>query len=214
MPHTRIKFCGFTRAEDIAAALALGVDYIGLVFAPNSPRRVTLDHARILRRTAAGRAYVVALMMDQEPSEVEAVIQAISPDVLQFHGRETDAFCAGFGVPFWKAIGLGSDPASGLAQMVHYPSATAFLFDGHAAGAAGGSGQRFDWSALPATLGPQHMLLAGGLNTHNAAEAISIAAPWGVDLSSGIESAPGIKDAMKMRAFVEAVRCAKRDVSP
>jgi len=206
MPHTRIKFCGFTRADDIAVALSLGVDYIGLVFAPRSPRRVTLDHARILRRTATGRASVVALMMDQPPSEVEAVIRTIRPDLLQFHGRETDTFCASFGLPFWKAIGMGGDPASGLAQITHYPAAAAFLFDGHAAGAAGGSGQRFDWSLLPATLGEQPVLLAGGLDAHNVAEAIHTAAPWGVDLSSAIESAPGIKDHTRMQQFVHAVR--------
>jgi len=139
-PRTRIKFCGLTRAEDIAVALSLGVEYLGMVFAPNSPRRITLDAARVLRRAALGRAHVVALMMDQPETEVQAVIDAIRPDILQFHGRESDAFCAAFGLPFWKAIGMGGDPASGLAQVVHYPSAAAFLFDGHAAGAAGGSG--------------------------------------------------------------------------
>jgi len=204
-PRTRIKFCGFTRAEDIAAALSLGVEYLGLVFAPRSPRLVTLDTARVLRRAALGRTQVVALMMDQAETEVQAVIDAIRPDILQFHGRESDAFCAAFGLPFWKAIGMGGDPASGLAQVVRYPSAAAFLFDGHDAGAAGGSGQRFDWSALPATLGQQHLLLAGGLDADNVAEAIHTAAPWGVDISSGIESAPGIKDHDRMRRFVGAV---------
>jgi len=206
MPRTRIKFCGFTRAEDIAAAVSLGVDYLGLVFAPRSPRRVGLETAATLRRWVAGNSRLVALVMDQTHAEVQALIDAVHPDILQFHGRESDAFCASFGMPFWKAIGMGEDPASGLAQVASYPSATAFLFDGHAAGAAGGSGQRFDWSVLPATLGRQHLLLAGGLDAHNVAGAIASAQPWGVDLSSGIESAPGIKDQQRMRQFVEAVR--------
>jgi len=206
MPLTRIKFCGFTRTEDIAVALALGVDYIGLVFAPRSPRRVSLDTARMLRRTVTGHTQVVALVMDQPQNEVQAVIEAIRPDIVQFHGRESDTFCASFGLPFWKAIGMGGDPVAGLAQVAHYPSATAFLFDGHAAGAAGGSGQRFDWSLLPATLGQQHLVLAGGLDAHNVAEAIRAATPWGVDLSSGIESTPGLKDHQRMQQFVHAVR--------
>jgi len=204
--HTQIKFCGFTRSEDIAAAVALGVEYLGLVFAPHSPRQLTLDTARALRRTDLGGARIVALLMDQPECEVRAVIDAIAPDILQFHGGESDAFCAAFGLPFWKAIGMGGDPASGLAQVARYPSASAFLFDGHAAGAAGGSGQRFDWSRLPATLGHPPFLLAGGLDAHNVAEAIHSAAPWGVDISSGIESSPGIKDHRHMQHFVHAVR--------
>jgi len=210
--HTRIKFCGFTRAEDIAVARSLGVEYLGLVFAPRSPRRITLETARALRHEVSGSAGIVALLMDQPEHEVHAVIDAIAPDILQFHGSERDSFCAAFGLPFWKAIGMGEDPASGLAQVARYPSAAAFVFDGHAAGAAGGSGQRFDWSLLPGTLGHQHLLLAGGLNASNVAKAIRTAAPWGVDLSSHIESAPGIKDHQRMRRFVEAVCQADKQI--
>jgi len=206
MTRTRIKFCGLTRAEDVAQAVSCGVDYLGLVFASRSPRRVTLEQALALRRTIPAAVGVVALVMNPAEHEVRAVVKAICPDVLQFHGQESDAFCSTFGLPFWKAIAMGGHPASGLAQVAQYPSAQAFLFDGHTADAPGGSGQRFDWSHFPRTLGRQRLLLAGGLDVHNVAEAIRIAAPWGVDLSSGIESEPGIKDAIKMRAFVEAVR--------
>jgi len=208
MTHTRIKFCGFTRAEDIAQAIALNVDYIGLIFAPRSPRRVTLEQAAHLRCAVPAHIGVVALMMDQPEHEVRAIIEAVHPDILQFHGCEPDTFCTAFGLPFWKAIAMGGNPAHGLAQLTRYPSASAFLFDGHAAGEPGGSGQRFDWSLLPAAMNGQRLLLAGGLNADNIARAIHLAAPWGVDLSSGIESAPGVKDAVKMRAFVEAVRLA------
>jgi len=214
MTRTRIKFCGLTRLEDITAAIALKVDWIGLVFAPRSPRRVTLEQATTLRRAIPESVGVVALMMNQPESDIRAIVETVHPDILQFHGHEPDTFCAAFGLPFWKAIAMGGDPAHGLEQVAHYPSADAVLFDGHAAGEPGGSGQHFDWSRLPAALGKQHILLAGGLDADNIARAIHSAAPWGVDLSSGIESAPGIKDALKMRAFVEAVRLADGSVCP
>jgi len=208
MNRTRIKFCGLTRSEDAACAAALGIDYLGLVFAARSPRRITLDAARRLRERIPDTVNVIALMMDQPEAEVRAVIAAIGPDVVQFHGSEADAFCAGFGVPFWKAIAMGGSVRRGLDEIARYPSAAGFLLDGHAAGEPGGSGQRFDWSAISTTHAdtPARIVLAGGLDAHNVARAIHTAAPWGVDVSSGIETAPGIKDPAKMRAFVHAVR--------
>jgi len=209
MNRTRIKFCGLTRDEDIECAAALGIDYLGLVFAVRSPRRITLEAARRLREQIPDSIGVVALMMDQPAAEVQAVMDAIHPDIVQFHGSESDTFCAGFGVPFWKAIAMGGNVRRGLDGVARYPSAAGFLFDGHAAGEPGGSGQRFDWSAMSSAAhdgNPARMLLAGGLDAHNVARAIHIAAPWGVDVSSGIETAPGIKDAAKMRAFVHAAR--------
>jgi len=115
MTHTRIKFCGFTRFEDIAAAITLKVDYIGLIFAPRSPRRVSLEQAALLRRAVPAHMGVVALMMDQPESDIRAVVDTIGigPDVLQFHGQEQDTFCAAFGLPYWKAIAMGGDPAHG-----------------------------------------------------------------------------------------------------
>jgi len=214
MTRTRIKFCGFTRAVDIALAAALGVDYVGLILAPRSPRRITLDAARRLRARVPGQIGVVALLMNQPEDEVAAVVDALAPDVLQFHGGETDAFCAAFGVPFWKAIAMGGDPQRGWAEAARYPSAAGWVFDGHAAGESGGSGRRFDWSALAHAARCRedgtHVLLAGGLDAQTVRHAIHTVSPWAVDVSSGIESAPGIKDAGKMRAFVEAVRCAER----
>lgn len=202
---TKIKFCGFTRGEDVAQAVALGVDYIGLVFAARSQRRVTLDQACALRAGVPAGIGVVALVMDNPAGEVRAIVQALRPDVLQCHGGEDEGFAMQFGVPYWKAVAMGGDPAAALAQLGDYPHAQAFLFDGHAAGAPGGSGQRFDWASLPAGLG-QPFLLAGGLEAGNVAAAVRIARPWGVDVSSGIEAAPGRKDADKMRRFVAQVR--------
>ena len=205
MADTLIKFCGLTRRADIAEAVALGVDCIGFVFAARSPRRLTLDAAAALRDAVPASVRLVALTMDNPADEVAAIVAAVRPDVLQFHGAEEDAFCAGFGLPYWKAIAMGGDPAVALRTLDAWPRAEAFLFDGHAGGEQGGSGERFDWTALPATL-DRPFWLAGGLDAGNVAQAIAIARPGGVDVSSGIEAAPGIKDHARMRAFVEAVR--------
>lgn len=202
---TAIKFCGLTRREDIAEAVALGVDCIGFVFAARSPRRLALDAAVALRDAVPASVRLVALTMDNPADEVAGIVSALRPDVLQFHGAEDDAFCRGFGLPYWKAIAMGGDPASALRTLDRWPSADAFLFDGHAAGAQGGSGERFDWTALPATL-DRPFWLAGGLDAGNVAQAIAVARPAGVDVSSGIETAPGLKDHARMRAFVDAAR--------
>ncbi len=205
MSVPKIKFCGFTRAEDIVLAAGLGVDYVGLVFAARSPRRVTLEQARSLRAAVPTGIGVVALVMDTPADEVHAIAEALRPDVLQFHGGESDAFAAQFGLPYWKAVAMGGDPAAALARLGEHPRAQAFLFDGHAAGEPGGSGRRFDWAVLPTTL-DRPFLLAGGLDAGNVAAAVALARPWGVDVSSGIEQAPGIKNPGRMRAFVAALR--------
>jgi phosphoribosylanthranilate isomerase len=203
--HTRIKFCGLTRAEDVRLAVELGVDYVGLVFAPRSPRRLLLGQARMLRELVPEEIAVVALVMDNTRTDIEHLVESLQPDLLQFHGAEDDDVAASFGRPFWKAIAMGGQQDSAFASLADYPSASGFLFDGHAAGEQGGSGQRFDWRQMPrATDKP--FLLAGGLTPENVALAVRTARPTGVDVSSGIETAPGTKDGEKMRRFVEAVR--------
>ena len=202
--HTRIKFCGMTRAEDVRIAAELGVDFIGLIFAARSARRVTLAQARELRARVPESVGVVALVMDNPRDEVDEIGIHLRPDYLQFHGAEDDAFCASFGLPFFKAIAMG-DGGDALPTMARFPAAHGFVLDGHGAGEQGGSGKAFDWTRLPqATAIP--ILLAGGLTPDNAALAVRNARPWGVDVSSGIESVPGIKSAEKMRRFVDAVR--------
>jgi phosphoribosylanthranilate isomerase len=213
MNRTRIKFCGFTRAEDVALAAELGVDYVGLVFAPRSPRRLSLGQAKALREAVPAGIGAVALLMDNPADEVAAIVAALAPDILQFHGGESDAFAAGFGLPFWKAVAMGGQGADASSEFARHPAASAFLLDGHGAGEQGGSGKPFDWTRMPKAAG-KPLLLAGGLAADNVGLAIGAARPWGVDVSSGIESAPGIKDPAKMRAFAEAVRRADAATRP
>ncbi|HEY5972514.1 MAG TPA: phosphoribosylanthranilate isomerase [Pseudoxanthomonas sp.] len=201
MTHTRIKFCGLTRAEDVHLAVELGVDFIGLVFAPHSPRHLLLGQARMLRELVPEEIAVVALVMDNARTDIDAVVENIRPDLLQFHGAEDDAYCASFGVPFLKAIAMGGGEDA-VARAADFPSAYGYLLDGHGKGESGGSGQRFDWKRAPRDL-DKPFLLAGGLSPDNVGLAIRTARPWGVDVSSGIESAPGVKDSGKMRVFVD-----------
>ena len=204
MTHTRIKFCGMTRAEDVRLAVELGVDYIGLVFAPRSPRKLLLGQARMLRELVPEEIAVVALVMDNTRADIEAMIDNVRPDLLQFHGGETDGDASQFGMPFLKAIAMGSEDEDALQRAAEFPNAHGYLLDGHGRGEQGGSGQRFDWKRVPRLDRP--VLLAGGLTSENVATAIRTARPWGLDVSSGIESAPGIKQADRMRMFVEAAR--------
>jgi phosphoribosylanthranilate isomerase len=205
LARTRIKFCGLTRAEDVAQACALGVDAVGFVFAARSKRLVSPAAAAGLRGGLQPFVDAVALFMGNPADEVRAVIAAMRPTILQFHGDEDDAFCASFDMPYLKAIAMGGDAAVDAAGLLRsYPRAAGFLFDSNASGQAGGSGHTFDWSRIPAGFSKPY-LLAGGLHPDNAFDAIRATGCWGVDVSSGIESAPGIKDAARMRRFVQEV---------
>ena len=148
----------------------------------------------------------VALFMDDDARWVQQVVDEVQPTLLQFHGGEVDAWCTQFGRPFLKAIAMGGG-AAGLGELRAYPHAAALLLDGHARGAAGGGGHAFDWSLLPAGL-MQPMILAGGLDAQNVGAGIRALHPWAVDVSSGVESTPGIKAADKLAAFIHAVRAA------
>ncbi|WP_415000130.1 phosphoribosylanthranilate isomerase [Arenimonas sp.] len=209
MTRTRIKFCGFTRPGDVRLAIELGIDAVGFVFAVNSPRRLPLSQIDGMRAVVPPLVDVVALFMDASGSEVLDVVRTLRPTLLQFHGRESDAFCRGFGLPFMKTLAMGGGAQEPAAEAKRYPSAAAFLLDGHAPGEAGGRGQNFDWSTVPSLNRP--VFLAGGLNTGNIAEAIRTVRPFAVDVASGIESAPGIKDGARMQQFVEEVRRADRN---
>jgi phosphoribosylanthranilate isomerase len=200
--RTRIKFCGITRVEDAVAACALGVDAIGLVLTTRSRRRISPTQAREIRRVLPPFVAAVALFMDDEPGFVADAIATAQPDLLQFHGRETQEECLRFEMPYLKAIAMdGVDPARELHE---HAAAVGFVFDAHALGEPGGGGRVFDWSRIPRELA-RPLILAGGLTCDNVGSAICAAHPYAVDVSSGIETAPGIKDAEMMRRFVEEV---------
>jgi phosphoribosylanthranilate isomerase len=204
--RTRIKFCGMTRAGDVRLASELGVDAIGFVFAHRSPRRVRPEEARLMRNALAPLVDAVALFMDNTADEVREAVRQVRPTLLQFHGSEDDAFCRGFGVPWIKAVAMGDGlPDSATALQLRYPGAAGFLFDSHGNETAGGSGRTFDWTRWPTTLN-KPAILAGGLTPDNVFDAILTTQPWGVDVSSGIETAPAVKDGHRMRKFVEEVR--------
>ncbi|AGG88498.1 MULTISPECIES: phosphoribosylanthranilate isomerase [Rhodanobacter] len=203
---TRIKCCGMTRVGDALLAARLGADAIGLVFTARSRRQVTLARAREIVAALPPFVASVALFMDDEPGLVRQVLDEVRPTLLQFHGNESDAWCAQFGRPFLKAIAMGEGVAA-LPWLREYPQAAGVLLDGHAAGEAGGSGRTFDWSLLPRDPA-QPLVLAGGLHAGNVGEAVRTARPWAVDVASGVESAPGIKDPARLAAFIRAVRAA------
>lgn len=203
--RTRVKFCGFTRAGDVRLACELGVDAIGLVFAEGSPRRLQVEEARALRQAIAPLVSSVALFKDNPPEQVREIVRLLRPNALQFHGEEEDAFCRSFGIPYIKAIAMGH-PDSVDVRTLHgrYPHAAALLFDSHVTGGEGGSGASFDWQLLPAE-NTKPVMVAGGLTADNVHGLITTRAPWAVDVASGLESEPGIKDGDKMRAFVAEV---------
>jgi len=203
---TRIKCCGMTQVEDALLAARLGADAIGLVFSGRSKRQVTLAQAREIVAALPPFVATVALFMDDEARLVRQVLDEVRPTLLQFHGDESDGWCAQFGHPFLKAIAMG-EGAAALPRLHDYPRAAGLLLDGHAAGEAGGSGKTFDWSLLPDGLA-QPLILAGGLHAGNVGDAVRTARPWAVDVASGVESAPGIKDPLRLAAFIRAVRTA------
>jgi phosphoribosylanthranilate isomerase len=201
--RVRVKFCGLTRAEDVAEACALGVDAIGLVMTRRSKRFVPLDLAAALRAVVPPFVAVVTLLLDDETDWIAEVISRVAPDLLQFHGDETAERCTAFGRRYLKAVPMGS-VADVHAYARAHPQAAGFLLDSHAAGGQGGSGVAFDWTRMPRDLA-RPLLLAGGLDAANVAAAVRIAQPFAVDVSSGIESAPGIKCAQKMRQFMQSL---------
>ena len=212
--RTRIKFCGLTRPGDVRLAGELGVDAVGFVFAPDSPRRLTAVEARQLRLALAPMVSVVALFRGNSAAEVREVVRQLRPSVLQFHGDEDDAFCRAFRVPWMKAIPMANGEAWDARTLQQRgPHADGFLFDSHGAGKGGGTGKAFDWSRIPTGL-HRPFVLAGGITPDNVFDAIHATLPWAVDVASGIEVSPGIKDGEKMRRFVAEVRradCAELD---
>lgn len=200
---TRVKMCGITRPQDGLAAAAAGADAIGLVFYAKSPRNVPLDQAAAIARALPPFVSSVALFVNPTPAEVDAVLQQVRPDLLQFHGEESPEFCRSFGVPYLKAARVRPD--SDLLQFAaSFADAQGFLLDAWSEAGHGGTGERFDWNLIPPNL-PKPLILAGGLTPENVRLAIETVHPWAVDVSSGIEQSKGIKDAARIAAFIKEV---------
>ena len=208
-----VKICGLSTPEMVDAALAAGADYVGLVFYPRSPRNVTLDRAADLARRARGRARVVALVVDAEDGFLKEIAARVDPDLIQAHGGETPARVAEIsrltGKPVIKAIRV-KDQADIAAAAAYCEAASLIMYDAKAPeklgnALPGGNGHAFDWGLLEGEERPAFML-AGGLNPANVAEAIRVTGAPIVDVSSGVETAPGIKDAGLIRKFIEAAK--------
>ena len=199
----RIKICGLTRVEDVRATVAAGADAIGLVFYANSPRHVDLAQAAALARAVPPFVTIVGLFVNEDPAQVRRTLAAVPIHLLQFHGDEDEAYCRQFDRPFVKAARVA--PGMDLLQYAGaFPSAQAILLDAFVDG-FGGGGKVFDWSLIPQGL-TTPIILSGGLDEGNVADAIRRVRPAAVDVSSGVELSKGIKDAEKIRAFVAAVR--------
>ncbi|MGM4925271.1 phosphoribosylanthranilate isomerase [Tardiphaga sp. 804_B3_N1_9] len=207
-----VKICGLSTPETLDAALVGGADMVGFVFFPPSPRHVTLDVARALGKQAKGRAVKVALSVDADDADLENSIEALKPDILQLHGKESVARVRDikqkFGLPVMKALAV--ETRADLAALPGYAAVCdRILFDAKApkdATRPGGLGAVFDWHLLEGLDLKLPFMVSGGLNAANVAEALRITRAGGVDISSGVESAPGIKDPDMIRAFIRAAR--------
>ncbi len=202
--RTRVKICGITRVADGLAAARLGADAIGLVFYAASPRHVTAEQARAISGALPPFVTRVGLFVDATADQVRATVDAVGLDVLQFHGNEPADTCGAFARPYIKAVRM----AAGIdlhAQQSSYPGAAALLLDAHVEHLPGGSGTTFDWGRVPRDL-EKPLILAGGLTPANVNDAIVQVRPFAVDVSGGVEKAPGIKDESKISEFMRCVR--------
>lgn len=209
MSVVRSKICGITRIEDALAAVAAGADAIGLVFYAKSPRAVSIEQAAAIQQALPPFVTSVGLFVDMPRAELQALLQRLPLDLLQFHGDESPADCEGHGRPYIKALRVrpGEDVAAAMAP---YAGARGILLDTFVEGVPGGTGATFDWSLIPRQAA-KPIILAGGLEAGNVAAAIRQVRPYAVDVSGGVEASKGIKDAGKIRAFVQAVRDAGCD---
>ena len=199
----RTKICGITRPEDAAAAAHLGADAVGLVFYPQSKRAVTPAQAAPIVAALPPFVSAVALFVNESADNIRAVLRQVPIDTIQFHGDEDDAFCHQFARPYLKAVRVRHAEDIRTASS-RFPNARAILFDAYHPQAYGGTGQSFDWTLLARYTG-KPWILAGGLTPENAAAAVRISGAAAVDVSGGVESAAGIKDAAKIAAFLRSV---------
>lgn len=201
--RTRIKICGLTREADVDAAVAAGADAIGFVIYERSPRHVSPERAGVLAKRLPPFVTPVCLLVNASAALLAETLRAVPNALLQFHGDEDPAECAQSGRPYLRAARM--TPELDLLDFAaRHPDAQAILLDAHVEG-YGGGGKVFDWSLIPASV-PCPLVLSGGLNPANVIDGVMNVRPWAVDVSSGVESAKGIKSAELMRRFCEAVR--------
>ena len=203
---TAVKICGITRRADAQEAARLGAHALGFVFYAKSPRNIANERAAEIVKAVPPFVTTVGLFVNPAVREVEYVLKEVPLNLLQFHGEEPADFCAQFGVPYIKAVRV----KTGLDLLQYaqfYGAARGLLLDAFVEGTHGGTGTAFDWNLIPRGL-PLPVILSGGLNPANVAAAIRRVAPWAVDVSSGVEASPGIKDPQKIAAFMKEVRSA------
>ncbi|MBU0563975.1 MULTISPECIES: phosphoribosylanthranilate isomerase [Stutzerimonas stutzeri subgroup] len=206
MSVVRSKICGITRVDDALTAAKAGADAIGLVFYAKSPRAVDVRQAREIVAALPPFVTTVGLFVNASRCEINEILDAVPLDMLQFHGDETPAQCEGFHRPWFKALRVGNGEDI-EAEVARYANASGILLDTFVAGVPGGTGERFDWSLIPAALA-KPLILAGGLTAENVQQAIAQVRPYAVDVSGGVEASKGVKDASKVMAFVGRVRAA------
>lgn len=206
MSVVRSKICGITRVDDALTAAKAGADAIGLVFYAKSPRAVDVRQARQIVAALPPFVTTVGLFVNASRCEINEILDAVPLDMLQFHGDETPAQCEGFHRPWFKALRVGNGEDI-EAEVARYANASGILLDTFVAGVPGGTGERFDWSLIPAALA-KPLILAGGLTAENVQQAIAQVRPYAVDVSGGVEASKGVKDASKVMAFVGRVRSA------
>lgn len=207
--RTRVKICGITHPDDAYAAAALGADALGFVFYAPSPRHIEVTAARDIVCLLPAFVSSVGLFVDASADEIGAVLDAVPLTLLQFHGNETPEFCGQFGKPFLKAIRMKQE-VDVAAQIARYPAARGILLDAYRPGVPGGTGEVFDWQRVPQSaarpVASPPIIVAGGLTAANVGAAIRATRPWAVDVSGGVEAAPGKKDHARLAAFFDAVR--------
>ena len=202
--RTRIKICGIREPAHARLAADEGADAIGLVFWPQSPRYIEAKRAAEVAAAVPPYVSVVGLFVDATQAQVRATLNAVPLDLLQFQGEEPPEFCERFGRPFMRAVRMG--PGVDLLEYGHrFRRAKALLLDAHVPGKPGGTGQTFDWAGIPREF-PLPLVLSGGLDPQNVGRAVREVKPWAVDVSSGVESARGVKDPAKIVEFIRSVR--------
>ncbi len=202
--RTRIKICGITRLNDALTAVKSGVDAIGFVFYPKSPRAIQAKDAQKIIANLPPFVSVVGLFVDASRDSIREILKKVELNVLQFHGNEAPEFCDQFDLPYIKSIRMSPDQDL-IKYSKQYPLARGLLLDAYKPGMPGGTGMVFDWFAVPRADLCCPIILAGGLNYKNVSEAIRVVRPWAVDVSTGVEELPGVKDSNLIAEFVTEV---------